>query len=138
MVSTFFFFFSLTDLMKVQWGIHLGRCSKLGSGGSSGRVRPPLSCPHLLESKSQAREGLASQTWAVESPPGCRLGSRPAKLRKARAPQRWRWQVAICGPRGYSLGMPVLTHTQAQKAPLVKAMAGWSCNANGSILRFRP
>lgn len=60
------------------------------------------------------------------------------KSRKARAPQRWWWQVTICGPRGYSLGMTILIHTQAQKAALVKAMTGWSCNANGSLLRFRP
>lgn len=77
---------TFTNVIKVQWGTHLGKCPKHGPGGSSWR-RPALSRLRRLESKPQAGEVLASQVWAGESAPGCRLAYGTAKLGQDRSLQ---------------------------------------------------
>ena len=53
------------------------------------------------------------------------------KSRKAGAPQRWWWPVAICGPRGYSIGMPILIHRKLlwwrlwQDSRAMQMVASW-------------
>lgn len=39
-----FFPLSFTNLMRVLWGIHLGRCPKLGPGGSSQEGQISAAC----------------------------------------------------------------------------------------------
>ena len=111
-------FFSFTSLTRAWWGIHLGRCPKLGSEGSS-RGRPALSCLLLLGSKPQAREVIASvqaecqgQQGGGRSGPGSLVGAQPV-LRAHFLPcwalplgHSWLLQVRLAlGASWWSLGI---------------------------------
>lgn len=98
------FFFSLTDLMKVQWGIHLGRRSKHGSGGFSGRrATSQLPTPSGVQISGQRGAGLPSLGWG-NHPPGCRFQASQAETRQVLVKQAGAWPVAglLVTPKTFS------------------------------------
>ena len=81
-------------------------------------------------SLTQIEGRVEGKWWEAEGAPDCWRW--PASFfRTLWLSQRWWWPVAICGPRGYSIGMPILIHRKLlwwrlwQDSRAMQMVASW-------------